>query len=413
MGDPREVILTYEQKPKEVVLTYRPEPDISLLTKEDLWEAVEQFSSLDDRRRRRGRRLLVLLLLLVGVTTALLCLGLFTQSGKTNGDAPALRETTIAAYPPKNDFSLVLSETHGESLSAGDVYTKVNPSVVAVVTEVGNQSSVGTGVILSEDGYCVTNYHVVQGGSSCDVLLSSGYWVPALLVGYDAETDLAVLKLDLDQTTLPAAELFTSDLVAVGDPVYAIGNPLGLELRGTLTDGIISAINRDVDVDGVTMTLIQTNAALNSGNSGGPLINEYGQVIGINTVKMVSNEEQGAVEGLGFAIPSTKVAHIVNCIIESGEVTPEPELGIVVMGSAVLPDGTSGVFVIDVTEAAKEAGMEPEDIIVKMDGEKVENSNQIIMIRRRHKAGDSIPVTVYRNGSYVDVLLPLTVPEKE
>ena len=159
-----------------------------------------------------------------------------------------------------------------------------------MVTELPRGASVGTGVILTEDGYIITNAHVIAGGTSCYVALADGSIFDAALVGYDAEQDLAVIKAqDTDGRAaqgLPAAEFGDSDALSVGDPVYAIGNPLGVELRGTLTDGIVSAINRDVDVDGVTMTLIQTNAALNNGNSGGPLINRYGQVIGINVMKM-------------------------------------------------------------------------------------------------------------------------------
>jgi len=139
----------------------------------------------------------------------------------------------------------------------------------------------------------------------------------------DEKNDLAVLKVD--GTDLPAAQFGDSDLLVVGDPVYAIGNPLGVELRGTLTDGIVSAINRDVQVDGRTMTLIQTNAALNSGNSGGPLINQYGQVVGINVIKMSSRYSN--VEGLGFAIPSASIQRIVNDLLTYGEVKPDAGAG--------------------------------------------------------------------------------------
>ena len=155
------------------------------------------------------------------------------------------------------------------------------------------------------------------------VALADGSIFDAALVGYDAEQDLAVIKAqDTDGRAaqgLPAAEFGDSDALSVGDPVYAIGNPLGVELRGTLTDGIVSAINRDVAVDGVTMTLIQTNAALNNGNSGGPLINVYGQVVGINTMKMGSSSTT-SVEGLGFAIPISSTAYMINDLIAHGEV---------------------------------------------------------------------------------------------
>ena len=291
------------------------------------------------------------------------------------------------------------------------MYEKVNPSVVAVVSYAELGASAGTGVIMSSDGYIITNYHVVEGGMECDVLLYNGARFEARLVGYDRENDLAVLKIAADG--LPAAEFGSSDMLTVGDKAYAIGNPLGLELRGTLTDGIISAINRDVEVDGETMTLIQTNAALNSGNSGGPLINQYGQVVGINTIKMVASyNDDAAVEGLGFAIPSSTVAHIVNCLISTGEVTEQPVLGITVQGMAVLPDGTSGVLVIEVTPGlgGEIAGVQEGDIIVAADGEPITSSNDVLRVRRRYTTGDNLPMTIYRDGQYMEVEVPLMEP---
>ena len=191
--------------------------------------------------------------------------------------------------------------------------------------------------VMTADGYIVTNAHVISGGKSCRVALSSGVTLEAKLVGYDEEEDLAVLYAET-QTDLPTAEFGNSDLCSVGDTVYAIGNPLGVELRGTFTDGIISAINRQVEVEGKTMTLLQTNAALNNGNSGGPLINACGQVIGINTLKMSgtgSDENEATVEGLGFAIPMGSACFVVNDIIAYGEFRGTPSLGITVTTVAV------------------------------------------------------------------------------
>ena len=202
---------------------------------------------------------------------------------------------TIPGYPTGGDTRLTLTPAGDlPALTIQEIYDKVTPSVVAVIgkQKMSVSVSVGTGVIFSPDGYIITNCHVIAGSSSCSVWISDAYGIDttydAKVVGYDEDADLAVLKVESD-TDLPAAEFGVSDDLQVGDPVYAIGNPLGVELRNTLTDGIVSAINRDVDVDGVIMTLIQTTAALNSGNSGGPLINQYGQVIGINTIKMMSS----------------------------------------------------------------------------------------------------------------------------
>ena len=276
-------------------------------------------------------------------------------------------------------------------------------------------ASVGTGVILTEDGYIITNAHVIAGGTSCYVALADGSIFDAALVGYDAEQDLAVIKAqDTDGRTaqgLLAAEFGDSDALSVGDPVYAIGNPLGVELRGTLTDGIVSAINRDVDVDGVTMTLIQTNAALNNGNSGGPLINQYGQVIGINVMKMgMDRWSTASVEGLGFAIPIASSAYIVNDILRCGEVQGEPVLGISVDRTpAYLPDGQQAarVYTVDLNGPGDKAGLEVDDLIYEADGVRVETSNDLLRVRHRHAAGEEMILKVCRGGEYLTVSVTL------
>ena len=190
-------------------------------------------------------------------------------------------------------------------LSLQDIYDKTIGSVVSISCTGSYGASTGTGVVLTSGGYVVTNAHVVQGAGSISVLLSDERSFPATLVGADTISDLAVLHIEAED--LIPAEFGDSSVLRVGDSVVAIGDPLGMELRGTMTNGIVSAINRDVTTGGRTLTLIQTNAALNSGNSGGPLINCYGQVIGINTLKIGDLVSAAGVEGLGFAIPSTTV----------------------------------------------------------------------------------------------------------
>ena len=420
-----------EQTPREVVLSYRPEPEPVVLRyeiplppgmcaqpePEDPAEPAEEPAAPPRRRRRK----LVTFAALAGCVLLLtVCAVVYRSVSESLRSAPpdsghydtmwdqeADTETNIPGCPSDGSFQIALAEERGEALTAQEVYEAVNPSVVSVVTYLDGSVSVGTGVILSEDGYIVTNNHVIEGGRQCEIYLSTGFRMDAKLVGRDEETDLAVLKVEGEK--LPAAAIGSSDLMVVGDQVYAIGNPLGLELRGTLTDGLVSAINRDVNVDGTTMTLIQTNAALNSGNSGGPLINAWGQVIGINTIKMVSEYEDDTVEGLGFAVPSSTVAHVVNSIIATGQVQPEPVLGITVIGKVTCSDGTTGVLVNSVTPGlgGDLAGIRADDVIVAVDGEPVDDNNDILRIRRRYAAGEELPMTIWRDGELLEVSVPL------
>lgn len=319
----------------------------------------------------------------------------------------APQEISIPGYPYGEGAVLEVETEHGEALTAQEIYRQVNPSVVTVMAQLGEQeASVGTGVIFSADGYILTNYHVLEGGSACTVYLYNDHAYEAWYVAGDAESDLAVLKVD--QTGLPAAEFGDSELLTVGDTVYAIGNPLGYELRGTLTDGIVSAINRDVWVDGRTMNLIQTNAALNSGNSGGPLINVYGQVVGINTVKMSSSYSN--VEGLGFAIPSATIKRLVNDLLTCGEILPEPVLGITVLSLGTrLGEDLWGVEVQSVTpdSAADLAGVEEGDYVVSAGGIDVSSSADLLRARRQYHVGDEMPMTIWRDGTLLDVTLVL------
>ena len=304
-----------------------------------------------------------------------------------------------------------MEKSHGAELSTQEIYARLNPAVVTVMAQLEDGMSVGTGVIFTEDGYILTNYHVLEGGSSCTVTLSTDRTYQAFYVAGDAENDLAVLKVDL--TSLPAAEFGSSDDLVVGDPVYAIGNPLGVELRGTLTDGIVSAINRDVSVDGRSMTLIQTNAALNSGNSGGPLINAYGQVVGINTIKMTSSYSN--VEGLGFAIPSDTIRLLVNDLLTYGEVQPQPTLGVSVSRiGEQLGDDLWGILVQEVVpnSAAEKAGVQVGDFITSANGTSIASSQDLMKIRRECRVGDALTLTLYRDGELTDVTLILQAEDE-
>ena len=315
-------------------------------------------------------------------------------------------EITMETWPTGQGVKLDVLRDHGESLTAQEVYRKVNPSVVQVMVQVGGKVSLGTGVIFTEDGYILTNYHVVEGGSDCSIALNTGAGYPASYVAGDPVNDLAVLKVD--GQNLPAAEFGDSGLLTVGDPVYAIGNPLGYELWGTMTDGIVSAVDRDVRVDDRTMTLIQTNAALNSGNSGGPLINEYGQVVGLNVIKMSSS--YFSIEGLGFAIPSATMDRVVDDLLAVGEVLPQPLLGLSVRLEATqLSDGARGLEVVEVTSggASDRAGIRVGDYVTSAEGYLLETSGDLLWVRRHKRLGDQMAMILWRDGETVEVTLSL------
>ena len=296
-------------------------------------------------------------------------------------------------------------------LSLQAIYEKTIDSVVSITCSVNGGVTTGTGVILDKSGYIVTNCHVVQNAKTIQVLLTDGRTLPASQIGVDAISDLAVLHITAEKLT--AASLGDSSVLRVGDSVVAIGDPLGQELRGTMTDGIVSAINRDISMDGRTMSLIQTNAALNSGNSGGPLLNCYGQVIGINTMKMGDSMSSAGVEGLGFAIPSTTVRDVVNQLIRQGFVSGRPSIGI--DGESVsafyqfyyhLPEG---LYITEVTQgsSAAKAGIQTGDILMSLDGVRITDSDSLKTQVNTYTPGESVKTVIYRNGRQYTVNLTI------
>ena len=287
-------------------------------------------------------------------------------------------------------------------LSLQEIYTRNIPSVVSISCTGYNSGSTGTGVILTEDGYMVTNAHVVEGSGSIEVQLTDDRILPATLIGSDEISDLAVLKVEA--TDLIPAQFGDSTQLRVGDTVAAIGDPLGVKYRGTYTDGIVSAINRDVDMDGRTMTLIQTNAALNSGNSGGPLINCYGQVIGINTMKIGAFTDSAGVEGIGFAIPSVTVKDIVDQLITQGYVSGRPTLGI--EGEALssfyqhyyrMP---AGLYItrVETGSDADLKGIQDGDMLLSVDNQRITTMDELKSVLFGREVGDTVEVIIYRSG---------------
>ena len=298
-------------------------------------------------------------------------------------------------------------------LSLQEIYSKTIDSVVSISCTLEDGSASGTGVVLTQTGYIVTNSHVVEDATAISVLLTDGRTLTARIVGTDPISDLAVLWVDAEDLT--PAQFGDSSSLRVGDVAVAIGDPLGIELRGTMTDGIISAINRNVTTGGRTLTLIQTNAALNSGNSGGPLLNSYGQVIGINTMKIGAFTDSAGVEGLGFAIPSTTVKQIVDQLIAQGYVSGRPALGFTYRETSIterqfyrIPSGLLVTEILEGSDAAKK-GLAVGDILIKLEGTDTPDQASLETVLYSHQPGDTLEAIIYRSGKYYRV--PLTLGE--
>lgn len=314
---------------------------------------------------------------------------------------------------------------------------KVQNAVVSVINLQGTTSSSssdsdletageGSGVIYKKDGdtaYVVTNNHVVDGAQGLEIMLHDGTKVKGELVGTDSYTDLAVIKISSDNID-SVAEFGNSDNLKIGEPALAIGSPLGSDYANSVTQGIISSVNRNIQSDTLNMNAIQTDAAINPGNSGGPLVNVEGQVIGINSVKITQSSSQVSVEGMGFAIPSNDVVSIINQLEQDGKVV-RPALGISMRELTSistqqrqdvlnLPDSVQmGVLVRSVQSAtpADKAGIQRYDVITKLDGEDVESIADLQSILYKKKVGDTVKITFYRDGKEQTVDVALTIDQ--
>ena len=311
--------------------------------------------------------------------------------------------------------------TDGSAMMPSQLYAACVDSVVSISSTIqatnfygtSEGASSGSGFILSEDGYVVTNYHVVEGATSVHVILHDDTEYKAEVVGYDATNDIAVLKVDA--TGLPAVTLGSSAALNIGDMVAAIGNPLG-ELASTQTIGYVSGINREITTDNTIISMIQTDAVINPGNSGGPLFNMYGQVIGITTAKYSGTTGSGAsIEGIGFAIPIDDVVPIIQDLIDFGYVTGA-YMGVTVMNtdpeSAAMYGLPTGARIEEVVKggAADRAGLQPKDIVIDLGGYEVRNITDLTRALRHFKADDITTVTILRNGK--EMTLDITLDEK-
>lgn len=310
------------------------------------------------------------------------------------------------------------SSTNATSLSVKEVANKTMASVVEIKTESVStndyfqqaiQSGAGSGVILSKDGYIVTNNHVIDGASKITVTTKDGKSYEAKLVGTDSSTDLAVIKIEASDLT--PAVLGSSGKLEVGDTAIAIGNPLG-ELGGTVTTGIVSALDREITVENQTMHLLQTNAAINPGNSGGGLFNDQGELIGIVNAKSSGSN----IEGLGFAIPIDRAKDIITSLIENGYVKDRAALGVTLtVGSSGNPfaKDSEQVYIAEVAKgkAADKAGLEAGDLILKVDGKEVTSISDVKTAVNSHKAGETMKITVLRNTETKEITVTLGTAE--
>ena len=309
-----------------------------------------------------------------------------------------------------------------EGLSPSQVYAMNVNSVVAISNQsttnvwgqVSETASSGTGFIISEDGYIISNYHVVEGASRLTVMTYMGNEYEARLVGFDAMNDVSILKVEA--TGLDAVAIGSSDDLIVGDQVVAIGNPLG-ELTSSLTVGYISAKDRTINTDGNLINMMQTDAAINPGNSGGPLFNMKGEVIGITTAKYSGSTGSGAsIEGIGFAIPIDDVMGMTEDLIANGYRTNMAYLGVSVMdldsSTAAMYSLPMGSYVQSVTpgSCAETAGIQPKDIIIAVGEYGVDGNSTLQSALRKFQAGDTATVTVYRGGA--EIQLPITFDER-
>lgn len=402
------------------------------------WNYERQEQKL--KRKGRGVKALALVMSFLFVITLTAFATYYITNEYSDPSSPAISffsndKSSVSGKPisdkitstENNSVPEIIAEYSGEELSSQEIIALAKPSVVGIKTMIeeyysfyGTQTyeGVGSGFIITEDGYVVTNYHVIEGAVSVKVILSDGTEYDAETVGYDALSDVAVLKINA--TGLPALVIGNSDAVVAGDTVIAIGCPSGIDLAGTATRGMVSMVNREIaitDYYGRTqkiMKVIQIDAAINPGNSGGPLLNSRGEVIGINTLKLSST----GYEGIGFALPINGVMNLVDQICENGAVVERPADSFVTGKAALgityreitkaesrqfkLPQGVLVVF-LSQGGAAQKSGMKSGDVIVEFDGKEITTDDELISMIDTKKPGDVVKVKVYRDGEYLEL----------
>ena len=360
----------------------------------------------------------------VKVTALLLACAVVGGAAGYGGAALSSSGKTTIRQSNRTASEITVKQVSGQTLmSPAEVYASTVNSVVSincssVSTNIFGQSvqsaSSGSGFIITQDGYIVTNHHVISGASSVTVTLHDGREYPATVVGSDSDYDVAVLKINA--TDLQPVTLGNSSNVNVGDSVLAIGNPLG-ELTFSMSQGIVSCCDRAINVDGTPFNMLQVDASINPGNSGGPLMNLYGEVVGIVSAKYSSYSDT-TVEGIGFAIPISDVQTIITDIMENGQVTDKAYMAIKAgsmteqMAAQYNIDVTKGVFVYAVEKggAGEKAGLQLGDVITKLNDTDITSMSDLSMAKKSYKAGDTVTLTVWRGGQ--EITLSLTFDQQ-
>ncbi|NRN77387.1 S1C family serine protease [Lactobacillus helveticus] len=409
---------------------------------------VENQNNNQNQPRKKSGNKIIATAAIVGVVGGLVGGGVsyYAMDQMNNGQGNGAAQTSISSSSSKVSEK---SAKNGGTMTAA--YNDVKGAVVSVINLKRQSASSGTdslynslfgddsdsssskngkletysegsGVVYMKSngkGYIVTNNHVISGSDAVQVLLANGKTVNAKVVGKDSTTDLAVLSIDAKYVT-QTAQFGDSKHLEAGQTVIAVGSPLGSEYASTVTQGIISAPARTISTSsGNQQTVIQTDAAINPGNSGGALVNSAGQVIGINSMKLAQSSDGTSVEGMGFAIPSNEVVTIVNELVKKGKIT-RPQLGVRVIALQGIPEGyrsrlkiksnlKNGIYIAFVSRngSAANAGIKSGDVITKVDGKKVDDVASLHSILYSHKVGDTVNVTVNRNGKDVDMKVKL------
>lgn len=386
----------------------------------DISEPKNTKKKKNKRKRGLGANIMALILVAVisatagGVTSAVVTSKYLAKNNNINSNKSNANTQISSSNTPTSTLG---------TLSIPDIAKKVGPAVVGVSTKsfpknlgygfvIEGQPGLGSGIIFDEKGYILTNYHVVEGAQTINVIFNNGKEASAKVINSDPNYDVAVIKITDESVKMPGvAEFGDSDSLQVGETAVAIGNPLGTDLLGSVTSGIISAVDRTIDERNADLKMIQTNAAINAGNSGGPLINSKGQVIGINTEKKVGT----GVEGLGFAIPINQIKPKIQTLMTPKVETPALMFGIT---SRNITEEDSknynlpvGVYVVEVAQysPAELAGIKPGDVITEVNGKKIKTNEELNKTKEGHKSGDVLTVKVNRDNK--NVTLKVTLKE--